>query len=354
MDTEERGQGQMSNQSKIEWCDHTFNMITGCRHHCDYCYANRLTARFGGNIKENLKNPGYRKEGDLFVLEKPFYTENGALIHYPFGFEPTLHLYRKDSLDRYKGGARIFVGAMADVFGDWVPTHWIDHVFEACEEHPKNNYLFLTKNPKRYQLLDLPAGNNWWYGTTITRNAELGRIELLPEKRKCFLSIEPILEELFIPAEDLMGIDWIIIGAETGRRKGKVIPEFKWVKRLVLQADAKGIPVFMKDSMIPIVGEKNMRRDYPKQLLLRLRGDAREAKETDICAKCKAQYDKNEMVTIISRVGRNGVARRIAFMCRDCYEEWTAGLGVDGKAEEIFTMRIPRTRRKKDGGYMEK
>ncbi len=340
----------MSNRSNIEWCDHTFNMITGCRHGCPYCYAKRLTARFGGNIRENLLcTDRYRKEGDLFVLDEPFMSENDALLHYPFGFEPTLHLYRKDTLDKYKGSTKIFVGAMADMFGDWVPVSWIDQVFEACKAHPKNNYLFLTKNPKRYRQLDLPAGNNWWYGTTITRNTELARIEELPDDRKCFLSIEPLLEDLFIPVEDLMGVDWIILGAETGNRKDKVVPEFKWVKRLVLQADTKGIPVFMKDSMLPIVGEKNMRRDYPRQLLIRLRGDAREALVADECAKCKAQYDKNEMATINARVGRDGVNRRIGFLCRGCYEEWCRSLGLDGKAEEIFNARVPGKRRKKSG-----
>ena len=65
-----------------------------------------------------------------------------------------------------------------------------------------------------------------------------------------------MLEDIGEGISALKYLKWIIIGAETGHRKEKVIPEFEWIKRIVVEADYNGIPVFMKDSLIPIVGEK--------------------------------------------------------------------------------------------------
>ncbi len=86
------------------------------------------------------------KGADLYVLDAPMLNETGNPLAYPFGFEPTLHRYRMDMLDKLKMGNNIFVGAMADVFGAWVPDRWLDDIFAACEKYPVHNYLFLTKN----------------------------------------------------------------------------------------------------------------------------------------------------------------------------------------------------------------
>lgn len=58
-------------------------------------------------------------------------------------------------------------------------------------------------------------------------------------------------------------VDWMIIGAETGNRKGKVFPEKSWIEPLVEHCDKYNVPIFMKDSLVPIMGEKNMRRQFP-------------------------------------------------------------------------------------------
>ena len=134
------------NKSGIEWCDHTWNPITGCRHGCSYCYADKMSLRFCGNMKRNMvQTDQYRMEGDLFVLDKPFMNEDGKPVIYPFGFEPTLHIYRYDTLDKLKQGQNIFVGAMADIFGEWIPDSWIEDVLYTCAKHPQHNYLFLTR-----------------------------------------------------------------------------------------------------------------------------------------------------------------------------------------------------------------
>lgn len=75
-----------------------------------------------------------------------------------------------------------------------------------------------------------------------------------------FVSIEPLLK----PFGDIEAFpEWAIIGAETGNRKGKVTPEREWVDTIVKQARKRGVPVFMKDSLLPVVGEENMLREFP-------------------------------------------------------------------------------------------
>lgn len=178
---------------------------------------------------------------------------------YPFGFEPTYHRYRLDALDKLKMGNNIFVGAMADIFGEWVPDRWLDDIFSACMRRPIHNYLFLTKNPERYTKYGVPAGfKNLWYGTSITREEEIGRFDSLPAECQTFISMEPILEDLKPECHGVLfqQVDWIILGAETGRNKGVVVPEFEWIKKIVVQADSNGVPVFMKESMVPVVGDR--------------------------------------------------------------------------------------------------
>lgn len=134
-------------------------------------------------------------------------------------------------------GNNIFVGAMADVFGEWVPDEWIEEIFNVCLEHAEHNYLFLTKNPERYMKLanagKLPQQDNFWYGTTVTRpDQEYAWFE--SGTYNWFLSIEPILEDFGkFGATVKTAPPWIIVGAQTGRSKNKVIPEFEWIKNLV-------------------------------------------------------------------------------------------------------------------------
>ena len=235
------------NKSGIEWCDHTWNPITGCRHGCSYCYADKMSLRFCGNMKRNMvQTDQYRMEGDLFVLDKPFMNEDGKPVIYPFGFEPTLHIYRYGTLDKLKQGQNIFVGAMADIFGEWVPDSWIDDILGICEKHPQHNYLFLTKNPERYTQYGVPYGKeNMWYGTTITCDTDADRFNYLPAFCNTFVSIEPLMSDIATEHNVMFRqVNWTIIGAETGHRKEKVIPEFEWIKRIVVEADYNGIPVY--------------------------------------------------------------------------------------------------------------
>lgn len=326
------------NRSRIEWCDHTWNPITGCLHACQYCYARKMTARFSGDVRLNkMAVDDYQVQktadgkNDLYILEKPMLNETGKSLVYPFGFEPTFHKYRLNVPDKLKNGQNIFVGAMADIFGEWVPREWIDEVMSACVANSIHNYLFLTKNPERYTEYGVPAGfENLWYGTSITRESEMSKFNYLSEYCKTFVSLEPILEDLQPEHNNILfqQVDWIIIGAETGNRKGKTAPKWDWIKRIVLQADSYGVPVFMKESLIEIVGEKNMRREYPVRLRKKEISAKLKAKLESKCCKCGTHMRKNLMISLSARSKRGEMARQLCYMCHSCFKDFCNELNI--------------------------
>ncbi len=177
---------------------------------------------------------------------------------YPFGFEPTFHRYR---LNDYIGkqSRNIFVCSMSDLFGEWVPDSWIDEVFAACEKAPQHNYLFLTKNPQRYNeygmdAYTIPGIFNLWYGMSVTTEAQFDKTWLLPEYCNTFISIEPILEDLHTRDMDARfeNLDWMIVGAETGIQKEKGVPKREWIEQIMESSRKYEIPLFMKSSLAQI------------------------------------------------------------------------------------------------------
>jgi protein gp37 len=287
-----------------------------------------MTSRFAGDVRLNkMAKEDYTtldsKEGKLYILGKPMLNETGSQLAYPFNFEPTLHRYRYGIPSKLKMGNNIFVGAMSDMFGEWVPDEWISEVMTVCEENTIHNYLFLTKNPERYQRVYLPDGQNMWYGTSITNEADIDRLNFLPVGHKTFVSIEPLLAD--IKAQDYGNIfkdkvDWIIIGAETGRTHNKVAPSFEWIKDIVLMADEAEIPVFMKESLVPIIGEVRMRREYPEQLKHSELSPKMKKKLYDDCTQCKEHLKKSEMITLLARSGRGEQTKQFAFLCPTCFK----------------------------------
>ncbi len=187
---------------------------------------------------------------------------------YPYGFEPTFHRYRLADYQN-KVGRTIFVCSMADLFGAWVPDSWIEEVFAACEKAPQHRYLFLTKNPQRYEALalagKLPPKDNMWYGTTVTADVTTNDKFFYSGAWHTFASIEPIFrdysQEIGYMCDTFA--QWVIVGAETGNRKDKVVPQREWIREIVQECIESCINIFMKDSLIPIVGEKYMIREYP-------------------------------------------------------------------------------------------
>lgn len=268
----------MGKKTKIDWCDSSWNPVTGCEHGCPYCYARGIAERFGTNWLPD-ENPGTYE----CVLDG---TETHAIIElygmqarrredgkiapapYPLGFTPTLHRYKLDEPQRWKKSKTIFVCSMADLFGAWGPDEWIQEVFEACRKAPQHRYLFLTKNPERYDSLAklgyLPAEGNFWFGSSIPTPEMPYFYDYRTHRVNTFVSIEPLHEE-FGPWEfDKPGKlpRWIIIGAETGNRKGKIVPEKAWVDEIAWQAKRNNIPVFMKESLRALMGA-DFRQEFP-------------------------------------------------------------------------------------------
>lgn len=271
----------MMNKTLIEWCDFTFNPITGCRHGCPYCYARRQAQRFCGDIRLNKSSsqlqPG-PKEG-MWELEEPFKNNQGRVIPLPVGFEPTLHRYRLPMPAQKKKPANIFVCSMADLFGEWVPDSWIKAVFEACAAAPWHNYLFLTKNPDRYyQLGDgdeniIPdEGIGGWFGASAATEEQAQEAW---ENMNCrWMSLEPLrgdFSEEFFTYDDRYTQqvrrrwDWIVIGAETGSSKDKIKPKREWIQNIVDECRKTNTPLFMKNSVLEI-WEDPLIQEYPPGL----------------------------------------------------------------------------------------
>lgn len=266
----------MMNKSAIDWCDFTWNPVTGCPNGCHYCYARKQAARFSGDIRLNKASPQITHAGGgTYILEQPFKNSKDAVIQFPAGFEPTFHRYRLPMPAQKKKPAAIFVCSMGDLFAPVIPTKWIVDVFDACADAPWHTYLFLTKYPQRYEQLEhlaiLPHESNFWYGTTITRAAELERIGCLPMNANRFISIEPILEPIDIDARPLHSAipyaDWVIVGAETGNQKTKTTPERAWLEAIIENAHLDHIPILLKDSkeLRAVWGGKPL-REFPPQL----------------------------------------------------------------------------------------
>ena len=253
----------MGVKTKIDWCDATWNPVTGCYHDCPYCYARAMATRFGTHLTEwKCRNI---HELDKPARKKAMPGKIGAIAPYLHDFEPTLHRYKLDEPQRWKKPRTIFVCSMADLFGDWVPLEWIQAVFEACRKAPQHRYLFLTKAPERYVSFAtndiLPTGDNFWYGSSTPT---LDTPYFYSNSVNTFASIEPILEPFnYMGAAKRERLPkWIIIGAETGNRKGKVIPKKEWVDEIARYAQGNGIPVFMKESLREIMGD-DFRQEYP-------------------------------------------------------------------------------------------
>lgn len=285
----------MMNKSKIDWCDFSWNPVTGCRHSCEYCYARKQVRRFSGDIRLNRGNKQLQFDAprNLYTLKDPFKNEIGRVLPFPAGFEPTLHEYRLPMPAQKKKPANIFVCSMADLFGEWVPDEWIRRVFEACEAAPWHNYLFLTKNPQRYQELWeanlLPKLPNFWYGSTATTPKTS---VFFANGYNTFVSIEPIAEDF--GAGGYTDAKWIIVGAETGNRSGKIKPRRAWIENIVKVAHEYETPILIKDSteMRDVWGDELI-QEFPESLKHPADAPIPHCKECEYCTR-EPQGDRGE------------------------------------------------------------
>ena len=180
--------------SKIEWTEQTWNPVTGCTKMspgCKHCYAERMALRL-----QAMAAPGYARGFDL--------TLHDGRLGQPLGRKkPTLY----------------FVCSMADLFHEDVPDAFIDRVLMTMHRTPRHTYQLLTKRAERLPdfFANRPVPPNVWLGVTVEdRRHGLPRIAHLRRvpARVRFLSVEPLLEDLGLL--DPLGIDWVIVGGESG------------------------------------------------------------------------------------------------------------------------------------------
>ena len=220
----------MSDRSHIEWTQATWNPTTGCDRTspgCDHCYALTLAKRL-----KAMGNPKYQIDGD-------------SLTSGP-GFGVTVHEDQLDLPKRWSAPRVIFVNSMSDLFHPAVPDSFIADVFGVVHETPRHTYQVLTKRSKRLSALagSLVWPSNLWMGVSLEDSRYRFRVDHLRETPAVtkFLSIEPLLGP--IRHLDLYGIDWVIVGGESGNHARP--PMYEWVTAIRDQCLSEGVPFFFK------------------------------------------------------------------------------------------------------------
>lgn len=205
-----------SSNTGIEWTDKTWNPTTGCNKvspGCRYCYAEALTERFPKN--------------------------------FPQGFKLTLHPDRLGQPRKWRKPSRIFVNSMSDLFHEDVPFAYLQEVFAVMQETPWHIYQILTKRDEH--LAELASKLKWteniWVGVSVESQQYTSRIDSLrqvPSKVR-FLSCEPLLGPLDL---NLDGINWVIVGGESGYKHRPIQPE--WIRDILRQTKDCNASFFFK------------------------------------------------------------------------------------------------------------
>lgn len=208
-------------KTKIEWTDATWNPMTGCTpisDGCKNCYAKKMAKRLHA-----MGNHRYRN-----------------------GFAVTLHPDLLDAPLKWKKPRMVFVNSMGDMFHEDIPLEYIQQVFRTMEEADQHIFQVLTKRSSRMLELSsqLPWPQNVWMGVTVESGKYAYRIDNLkntPAKVK-FLSIEPMIGP--VNDLDLEGIDWVIVGGESGHN-ARMIKE-SWAIDIRDNCIASSVPFFFK------------------------------------------------------------------------------------------------------------
>ena len=211
----------MAINSHIEWTESTWNPVTGCTKispGCKHCYAERMAKRLKAMGQSNYLN----------------------------GFEVTLQERALEIPLKWKKSQVIFVNSMSDLFHNKVPADFILRVFNVMNRADWHCFQVLTKRPERLLVLNdqLPWQSNIWMGVSVENEDYTWRIELLrnTSARIKFLSLEPLLGPL--PDLDLEGIDWVIVGGESG--PGARPMKASWVRNIRAQCCKADVPFFFK------------------------------------------------------------------------------------------------------------
>lgn len=211
----------MNTNTKIEWTESTWNPVTGCTkvsEGCRHCYAERLAKR--------LQAMGNRK--------------------YKEGFEVTLHPNVLEEPLKWKKQSIIFVNSMSDLFHEDVPVDYIKRVFAVMKEADQHIFQVLTKREDRLQQLahELIWPSNVWMGVTVETAKHKDRIDVLRDVPASvrFISFEPLLSSL--GELNLAGIDWAIVGGESGPGARQMKAE--WVLEIKEQCEKQSTCFYFK------------------------------------------------------------------------------------------------------------
>ena len=211
----------MGLKSAIEWTESTWNPVTGCTkisQGCKHCYAERMSERL-----QAMGQPNYRN-----------------------GFEVTLQPRMLELPLKWKRPQRIFVNSMSDLFHEDVPLDYIQRVFDVMRRAHWHRFQILTKRADRLAELDpsLSWPPNVWMGVSVENLDHADRIDHLRRTRARvkFLSLEPLLGPL--PGLNLQGIDWAIVGGESGPGARPV--EESWILGIRDQCREAGVAFFFK------------------------------------------------------------------------------------------------------------
>ncbi len=215
----------MAQGSGIEWTEATWNPVTGCTKvspGCKHCYAKRMAERLRAMEQANYAN----------------------------GFELTVQPHMLELPLRWRKPQTIFVNSMSDLFHEEVPLDYIRRVFEVMRRADWHRFQVLTKRAERLAQLsasrsaELAWPENVWMGVSVETDRYRHRIDALRSTGAAvkFLSLEPLLGPLH--DLDLIGIDWVIVGGESGPKARPMAPE--WVTGIRDQCRRAGVPFFFK------------------------------------------------------------------------------------------------------------
>jgi protein gp37 len=211
----------MAHGSSIEWTESTWNPVTGCdktSSGCKNCYAARMAERLQAMGQANYTN----------------------------GFKVTLQPHMLDLPLRWKKSQTVFVNSMSDLFHKDVPLSYVKKVFDVMGSADWHRFQVHTKRSERLIELDeeLTWASNIWMGVSVEADKYRSRIDDLRKThaQTKFLSLEPLLGPL--PNLDLDGIDWVIVGGESGPRARPTKAE--WVIDLRDQCNRARVPFFFK------------------------------------------------------------------------------------------------------------
>jgi protein gp37 len=211
----------MATNSAIEWTQATWNPLTGCDKlspGCKHCYAERLAIRLQAMGQANYVN----------------------------GFKLTLQEQALELPLRWKKPRKVFVNSMSDLFHKDVPTSYIKQVFDVMNRASWHQFQVLTKRSER--LAQLSSELNWtpniWMGVSVENQDYSFRIDHLRQTQAQvkFLSLEPLLSSL--PQLNLKGIDWVIVGGESG--PGARTMPADWVREILEQCQSAKVAFFFK------------------------------------------------------------------------------------------------------------